>query len=108
MKLDSLNIVVGTTDVSALVQGMTLYESINGYVKGNTYFQANYTAGVRMIDIRNIESKELREIGHFDTFPDNDIANFRGAWNVYPFFPSGNIIISDINNGFFIIRKSGT
>ncbi len=80
----------------------------NGYVKGNTYFQANYTAGVRMIDIRNIESKELTEIGHFDTFPDNDIANFRGAWNVYPFFPSGNIIISDINNGFFIIRKSGT
>ena len=80
----------------------------NGYVKGNTFYQANYTGGVRMIDISNIESKNLTEIGYFDTFPDNDLANFRGAWNVYPYFPSGNIIISDINRGFFIIRKSGT
>jgi choice-of-anchor B domain-containing protein len=80
----------------------------NGYTKGGVYFQANYTAGVRMIDLSNIAAKNLTEIGYFDTFPENDLANFRGAWNVYPYFPSGNIIISDINSGFFIIRKSGT
>ena len=80
----------------------------NGYVKGNTYFQANYTSGVRMIDISNIGNRSMTEIGFFDTYPENNSVAFRGAWNVYPYFPSGNIIISDINRGFFVIRKSGS
>ena len=29
----------------------------NGYVKGNIFYQANYTAGVRIIDITNIAKK---------------------------------------------------
>ncbi|MDD7915598.1 choice-of-anchor B family protein [Polaribacter ponticola] len=80
----------------------------NGYVKGNTYYLANYTAGVRMLDISNIENKTITEVGYFDTYPDNDMAAFNGVWNVYPYFPSGNIIVSDINSGFFVIRKSGS
>jgi choice-of-anchor B domain-containing protein len=80
----------------------------NGYVKDNVYYQANYTAGVRMIDVSNTENKSFSEIGFFDTYPNNDSADFNGVWNVYPYFPSGNIIISDIDNGFFVIRKSGT
>ena len=80
----------------------------NGYVKDNIYYQANYTAGVRMIDISGVENKNFIEVGFFDTYPDNNSAAFNGVWNVYPYFPSGNIIISDINNGFFIVRKSGT
>lgn len=80
----------------------------NGYVKGDLFFLANYTAGVRMIDIANIGSGSMTEVGYFDTSPLNDIASFNGVWNVYPYFSSGNIIVSDINNGFFIIRKSGT
>lgn len=80
----------------------------NGYVKGNTFYQANYRAGVRMIDIAQIGSKTMTEVGFFDTFPDSNSANFNGAWNVFPYFPSGNIIISDIERGLFIIRKSGS
>ena len=80
----------------------------NGYVKDNIYYQANYTAGVRMIDISGVENKNFIEVAFFDTYPDNNSAAFNGVWNVYPYFPSGNIIISDINNGFFIVRKSGT
>jgi choice-of-anchor B domain-containing protein len=78
----------------------------NGYVKDNVYYQANYTAGVRMIDVSNTENKSFLEIGFFDTYPNNNSTAFNGVWNVYPFFPSGNIILSDIDNGFFIIRKS--
>ncbi|QOD59852.1 choice-of-anchor B family protein [Polaribacter haliotis] len=78
----------------------------NGYVKGNLFFQANYTAGVRIIDISDIANKSFTEIGFFDTYPDNDNTAFNGAWNVYPYLPSGNIIISDINRGLFVIRKS--
>lgn len=78
----------------------------NGYVKGDIYYQANYTAGVRMIDISDIENKNLTEIGFFDTFPTGDATAFNGAWNVYPYFESGVIVISDIEKGLFLIKKS--
>ncbi|WP_435414155.1 choice-of-anchor B family protein [Polaribacter aestuariivivens] len=88
--------------------GKTAAIDHNGYVKGNQFFQANYTAGVRIIDITNIENKNFTEIGFFDTYPENDNTAFNGAWNVYPYLPSGNIIVSDINRGLFVIRKSKT
>ncbi|MGH7178372.1 MAG: hypothetical protein ACREJC_13420, partial [Tepidisphaeraceae bacterium] len=29
---------------------------------------------------------------------------YHGAWNNYPFFPSGNVIVSDIDGGLFVLR----
>ncbi|GAL69644.1 hypothetical protein JCM19302_3833 [Jejuia pallidilutea] len=78
----------------------------NGYVKGNTYFQASYRAGLRVLDISNINSKSYTEIGFFDTYPEDNATAFDGAWNVYPYFESGNIVISDINRGLFVVRKN--
>ncbi|MCK5401021.1 MAG: choice-of-anchor B family protein [Flavobacteriaceae bacterium] len=78
----------------------------NGYTNGNKLYLANYTAGVRIIDITNIANSSVNEVGFFDTYPPNNSTSFNGAWNVYPYFPSGNIIISDIEGGLFIIRKS--
>ncbi len=80
----------------------------NGYVNGDLYYLANYKAGVRIIDITNIGDSTMSEIGYFDTYPSSDTVGFSGAWNVYPYFPSGNIIISDMQSGLFIVRKSGT
>lgn len=78
----------------------------NVYTKQNQLFMANYTAGVRILDITNIESGSINEVGFFDTYPQNNNTSFNGAWNVYPYFPSGSIIISDIERGLFIIRQS--
>ncbi len=80
----------------------------NGYVLGNQYIQASYAAGMRILDISNIDSKNITETGYFDTHPEHNATSFDGAWSVYPYFASGNIIISDINRGLFIVRKSGT
>lgn len=92
--------------VSMSYTGPTPAIDHNGYTKGGTFFLANYTAGVRMLDIENIGSNQIQEIGYFDTYPLNDNATFDGVWNVYPYFESGNIVVSDINSGLFIIRKS--
>lgn len=92
--------------VSMTYLGPTPAIDHNGYVKGDTFFLANYTAGVRMLDISNISGNQIEEIGSFDTFPEHNDAVFSGAWNVYPFFESGNILITDINAGLFIVRKS--
>ena len=35
----------------------------------------------------------------------NNNAAFNGVWNVFPYFESGKIIISDIDSGLFIIKK---
>jgi len=86
--------------------GSTAAIDHNGYVVGNLFYQSNYTAGVRMIDITNIDSNSMSEVGFFDSYPPDNSTSFHGAWNIYPFFASGNILISDIEGGMFIIHKS--
>jgi len=86
--------------------GTTTAIDHNGYVKDDQYFLANYRAGIRVLDISQINSKSISEEGFFDTFPTNNSAGFNGAWSVYPYFSSGKIIVSDINSGLFVIKKS--
>ena len=78
----------------------------NGYVVEDLFYLANYSAGIRVIDIGGLADKNMKEIGFFDTFPEHNSTVFNGAWNVYPFFESGVITISDINRGLFLIKKS--
>jgi hypothetical protein len=78
----------------------------NGYVKGDKYYLANYRAGIRVIDISDIENGNMVEEGYFDSYPASNSAGFSGAWNVYPFFASGNIVISDLNRGFFLVKSA--
>lgn len=79
----------------------------NGYVIGNDFFLASYTAGLRILNTSNIETTNtMNEIAYFDTYPRTNAALFNGVWNTYPFFPSGSIIMSDINSGLFIVKKS--
>lgn len=82
----------------------------NGYVLGNEFYLANYTAGLRVVDISTVgtSTNTMEEIGFFDTFPANNFADFDGAWSVYPYFESKNIVISDISGGLFVVAKSET
>ena len=76
----------------------------NGYVVGNTFYMANYNAGMRALDISDIDNENISEIGFFDTIPGTNGAGFGGSWNVYPFFASGNIVISG-DEGFFLVKN---
>ena len=86
--------------------GVTSAIDHNGYTKGNSFFIANYTAGFREIDIENIASETMTEIGFFDTYPENNNNSFNGVWNVYPYFDSGVMAISDSNRGLFLVKRS--
>lgn len=77
----------------------------NGYVKDDLFYQASYTAGVRILNLSDIDNENISEVGFFDTYPENNSTSFHGAWSVYPYLESGNIIISDIERGLFIIRQ---
>jgi choice-of-anchor B domain-containing protein len=82
----------------------------NQYVKGDYLYQTNYTTGLRILRIGDLSSNNssdwLHEVAYFDTFPLNDAQTFNGAWNNYPFFASGNVIVSDIDGGLFVLRPN--
>ncbi|HMW36542.1 MAG TPA: choice-of-anchor B family protein, partial [bacterium] len=77
----------------------------NVYVKGRYAYASYYTEGVRIWDLNNIST--LPVAGAYDTYDADNSANFTGAWGVFPFFPSGNIAISDIVRGLIMISFSG-
>jgi len=77
----------------------------NGYVKGDTFYLANYSAGLRVIDVSDVGNQTMIETGYFDISPSNDDANTSGAWNVYPFFDSENIVISG-GGAFTLVRDN--
>jgi hypothetical protein len=54
------------------------------------------------------DPQALVEVGNLDTFvsPLADVAETEGAWGVYPYLPSGTILVSDIDNGLFILRDN--
>lgn len=78
----------------------------NQYVIGNLVFQANYTAGLRVLRLDDPATAAMSQVAFFDTFPANDLVGFRGAWNVYPFFDSGKILVSDFSRGLFVLRAN--
>ena len=73
----------------------------NGYVRGNRYYMSTYTRGLTVLDIT--DPREPEEVGYFDTHPATDGAFFSGAWGVYPFLPSGNVLVSDISGGLYVL-----
>ena len=78
----------------------------NGYVKGTKFYLANNAAGLRVVDISDIDSATMVQEGFFDSYPTNNSAGFNGSWNVYPFFESGHIVISDRAQGFMLVKAS--
>jgi len=79
----------------------------NLYVKGNLIHQANYRAGYNVLEIKDASKAQFQEKGYFDIFPSSDSSNFNGAWSTYPYFPSGNVIVSGIEQGLFVLSYKG-
>ena len=105
-----LNTTVRVFDISSLSApeliatwtGETPAIDHNGFVLGNKYYMSTYERGLTVLDISDPSAP--KELGFFDSFPSNDSNSFNGAWGVYPYLPSGNILLSDIQGGLFILR----
>ena len=83
--------------------GETEASDHNLYIKGNLIYASNYAAGLRILDITN--PVEPREVGFFDVQPfgENKPA-FTGSWSNYPYFASGVIAVTGIEQGLFLLR----
>ena len=76
----------------------------NMYIESSRIFQANYTAGFRLLEIVDAATADLTEVAFFDTHPSTNAPSLDGAWSVYPYLPSRIILLSDIQEGLFILR----
>ena len=59
-----------------------------------------YYDGLQVFDVSDPTMPE--RIAYYDTFEEDNLSSFQGAWGVYPLLPSGNILLSDMNNGLFV------
>lgn len=75
----------------------------NLYIRSGRLYEANYRSGLRVFDLAQ-DPINPPEVAYFDTWPGDDGPQYNGLWNVWPFFPSGTIIGSDINRGLFVWR----
>jgi choice-of-anchor B domain-containing protein len=76
----------------------------NGIIKGNVAYIPYYHDGLRVFDIS--DPSNPIQTWKYDTYIPNDHTSFKGAWGVYPNLPSGNIIVSDMQTGLYIIELS--
>ncbi len=106
--LQTATIVIDVTDLDApsylyTHQQATRSTDHNLFVSGNRVFEANYTSGLRILEFTSLATDTLTEVGFFDTYPDNNSVGTDGAWGVYPFFPSGIVVVSDFDRGLFVL-----
>jgi choice-of-anchor B domain-containing protein len=80
----------------------------NGFTKGDRYYMSAYRRGLMILDVS--DPNDPREVAFFDTFPvpAENSAVFNGAWGVYPYLPSGTLVVGDIEGGLFVLREAGT
>lgn len=78
------------------------------YVSGDLMFVAYYTAGFKVFDISNPAAPVLRDTYDTSAFQTEvEPAAYSGAWNAYPYAPSGIVYVSDHPNGLYLFSVEG-
>ena len=74
----------------------------NLYIKDGIAYQSNYRAGLRLLDVNNPTNPQ--EVGFIDIYPSSNSAAFNGTWSNYPYFASGVVAVSHIEEGLFLVQ----
>jgi len=85
-------------------EGVSTSSDHNQYIVGTYLFQSNYASGLRILDIADVTAP--REVAFFDVYPADDDPSFSGSWSNYPFFRSGNIVVTGRDTGVFVVRPT--
>ena len=93
---------VATIKSNLLAPGQTNSIAHNPFILGNDFaIISYYEDGLVIIGIEDPTDPFI--VGYYDTRPEGSSYGFDGAWGVYPFLPSGNMIVSDIENGLLVL-----
>lgn len=78
----------------------------NTHVDGDFIVTSYYADGVSVVDVSN--PSNMVEVGYYDTSEDYSGGGFNGAWGAYPWLPSGNILVTDIEAGLYVLEPKYT
>lgn len=73
----------------------------NIFVLGDYAHVAYYKDGYVVLDISDPTNPKIA--GQYDTYPGSG-GTYNGAWGVYPYLPSGIVLISDMATGLYICK----
>lgn len=104
--------VLDVTDFSNLTMKSTFSSNVgptphNPFMVGTTCYIAYYQDGLQVYDV-STPTNPVR-LGYFDTHNQTAFGGpypsppYQGAWGAYPYFSSGNVIVSDMQNGLFVL-----
>jgi choice-of-anchor B domain-containing protein len=74
----------------------------NVHIRGNYAISSYYKHGIVIHDVTKPDN--MVEVGNFDTSQSN--GSIVGCWGAFPFFSSGLILATDMQNGLFILSPN--
>lgn len=63
-----------------------------------------YRDGFTIVDVGR--PGNMVQVGNYDTYAAGAGGGFNGDWGVYPFLPSGTIVVSNIEDGLFVLTPT--
>ena len=63
-----------------------------------------YKDGIAIVDASHPDNMIVT--GSYDTYTQGSGDGFNGCWGVYPYLPSGNLVVSDIDNGLYVLTPT--
>ena len=95
---------VSNLSITSLINSNVDINSIahNVMIKDEFLYLSYYHDGLQIFDISD-PSNPIKA-GYYDTYLNNDHNGYAGAWGVYCYLPSGNILISDVQTGLYVLQ----
>ena len=101
-------------DISNLAN-ITLLDTVKALTTGsivhNTHIRSDYFAvtswykdGFNIVDVSR--PNNMIVTGYYDTYAAGSGNGFSGDWGVYPFLPSGTIVVTNIDEGLFVLSPT--
>lgn len=78
----------------------------NPFIRDGLIFVSYYHDGIQVFDYS--DPSNVQQIAGYDTDPSTTVYDgFDGSWGTYPYFNSGLVLGSDVNNGLFAFKMNG-
>jgi len=78
----------------------------NQIIHGKYLYSSYYYDGLQVYNME--DPLNITREYYFQTSSINHSQSYEGAWGVYPFLPSGNVLVSDMQNGLFVLSGPET
>ena len=74
----------------------------NVMIKDSLAFISYYYEGLQVFNIA--DPTQPQRVAWYDTYPDETISFYEGAWGIYCYLPSGKLLVSDMQTGLYVLK----